>query len=85
MKFGLMRDERQLIYKLLKKIPKEERIRFLNWCCKLCSTPQFTQRIIETDGTAADIFWGVMTLKVQFNLDLGKVGTKLEEVVRRYH
>lgn len=75
-------DERREIWRLLGHLTPARRIAWLKWCCQQVSSPAAETKVLESDGTVSDVYWGSMSLFYGSHLGMQKAGTKLVQMVR---
>lgn len=74
--------DRRDLRRMLDALTPRRRVEWLKWCCRQVSTGGVDIRVIETDGTAADVWNGAISLIVGSGLRIRTAGDRLSEMVQ---
>lgn len=75
-------DERREIWRLLHLLTKEQRIRWLKWCCRQVSNQWIKTKVLESSGEIGEVWHEAMSLCVGNGLSAHRAGEKLVVMVR---
>lgn len=82
--YELDREERKTIYELMVRLPKDDLVAWLVWCCRQVSEDKDNGVMVShTSGHVREVWEDWFTLCHQFNLDWRKSRAELELRVRR--